>query len=172
MDEIASFLGRHGYLPHGYCFTWQPGLLWSMVVSDALIALAYFSIPLALWRFALKRRDASLHGMVTFFGAFIFACGLTHVMDVWTIWHPDYGLQALSKIVTAVISMGTAILLWKLIPKALTIPSVSQLTSVIASLEAEPPRTTWQTLRRRCSSHWPALMRASSRRIAKGASPA
>ena len=137
MDEIASLLGRHGYLPHGYCFTWQPGLLWAMVVSDALIALAYFSIPLALWRFALKRRDTSLHGMVTLFGAFIFACGLTHVMDVWTIWQPDYGLQAIGKIVTAVISVGTAILLWKLIPKALTIPSVSQLTAVIASLEAE-----------------------------------
>ncbi len=137
MDEIASLLGRQGYLPHGYCFNWQPGLLWSMVVSDALIALAYFSIPLALWRFALKRRDTSLHGLITLFGAFIFACGLTHLMDVWTIWQPVYGLQALGKIVTAVISVGTAILLWRLVPKALTIPSVSQLTSVIASLEAE-----------------------------------
>ena len=137
MDEIVSLLGRHGYLPHGYCFTWQPGLLWSMVSADTLIALAYFSIPLAIWRFMTQRREPGLDRVLMLFCAFIFACGLTHVLDVWTIWQPDYSLQALVKAITAFISVGTAILLWPLLPKALAIPSVSQLKSVIASLEAE-----------------------------------
>mgnify|MGYP006182364703 CR=1 FL=1 len=38
MDWITNLLGRQGYLPHGYCFTWDPGLLWAMVSADALIA--------------------------------------------------------------------------------------------------------------------------------------
>jgi PAS domain S-box-containing protein len=135
--ELASLLGRHGYLPHGYCITWRPELLWSMVVSDGLIALAYFSIPLALWRFVHLRRDVPLKGIVTLFCLFIFACGVTHVMDVWTVWQPDYGWQALSKMVTAAVSIGTAIVLWPLLSKAVAIPTITQLKTVISSLEAE-----------------------------------
>jgi PAS domain S-box-containing protein len=137
MDELASFLGRNGYLPHGYCITWKPGLLWSMVSADLLIAAAYFSIPLALLTFVRKRGDMPLNWLIGLFCAFIFACGLTHLMEVVTIWQPYYGLQALSKVITAAISLATAIALWPLIPKALKIPSLSQLQSVIASLEAE-----------------------------------
>jgi len=137
VELIASFMGRNGLLPHGYCFTWKPGLLWTMVSADALIALAYFSIPLALISFARQRGDASVKRLVALFSAFIFACAFTHVLDIWTIWLPDYGLQAVVKAITAVVSLGTAIVLWPLIPKALKIPSVSQLQAVIASLEAQ-----------------------------------
>ena len=137
MDVLTSFLGREGFLPHGYCFTWSPGLLWSMVGADATIALAYFSIPLGIFSFVRQRGDPSLRLVAGLFCGFIFACGLTHVMDVWTIWRPDYGLQALSKLGTAAISLATAIVLWRLIPSALRIPSVHQLQSVIDSLEAE-----------------------------------
>jgi hypothetical protein len=48
MDNLTSLLGRNGFLPHGYCFTWSPGLLWSMVGADAVIAASYFSIPVAI----------------------------------------------------------------------------------------------------------------------------
>lgn len=132
-----SLFGKQGLLPHGYCLTWSPRLLGAMVGADTVIALAYFSIPLAMLRFARKRGDSSINGLIGLFSAFIFACGLTHVMDAWTVWQPYYGLQAISKVVTAAISMGTAILLWRLIPGALKIPSVSQLQAVIGSLEAE-----------------------------------
>ena len=60
MDFLTSLVARNGYLPHGYCFVWTPGLLWAMVAADATIALAYFSIPLALVSFVRKRRDLSL----------------------------------------------------------------------------------------------------------------
>lgn len=108
-----------------------------MVGSDAVIAAAYFSIPVAILTFVRQRGDSSLNWMAWLFSAFIFACGLTHVMDIWTIWRPDYGLQALSKGITAAISLLTAVALWRLIPQALKIPSVAQLHGVIASLEAE-----------------------------------
>jgi len=126
-----------GYLPHGFCLTWRPGLLWTMVSADVVIALAYFSIPLAILSFMRRRPEASLVWLASLFCAFIFACGLTHVMDVWTIWRPDYGVQVLVKGLTAAISAVTAVGLWWLIPQALGVPSVSRLQTVISSLAAE-----------------------------------
>ena len=140
MDVLSSFFGRSGFLPHGYFFTWTPGLLWSMVIADAVIALAYFSIPIAIIVYVRQRKIASHTQIGWLFGAFIFACGATHVMDMWTIWKPDYGLLVLIKVITAVLSIVTAIMLWPLIPRALKIPSVEQLQSVIKKLEEEVGR--------------------------------
>jgi PAS domain S-box-containing protein len=140
MEFLSSLFGRGDFLPHGYCFTWSPGLLWTMVGSDAVIAVAYFSIPLAILRFTRQRGDVSTRGIAWLFSAFIFACGITHVMDIWTIWQPDYALQAFSKGVTAAVSIVTAFALWPLIPRALKIPSVAQLQAVIGSLEMEIQR--------------------------------
>ncbi|MDE2082505.1 MAG: PAS domain S-box protein [Burkholderiales bacterium] len=140
VSTLLSMLGRNGLLPHGYCFAWSPGLLWPMVGSDAVIAAAYFSIPLAIVSYVRRRPDQVLHWVAWLFSAFIFACGLTHVMDIWTVWHPAYGLQALTKVLTAGVSLATAVALWPLIPRALKIPSVRQLQSAIERLEAEAGR--------------------------------
>ena len=140
MDFLTSFLGRSGFLPHGYCFTWSPGLLWTMVGSDVVIAVAYFSIPLAIFTFVRQRSEPSTRSVAWLFCAFISACGITHLMDIWTIWQPDYGAQALTKLATAGISMVTAFALWPLIPRALKIPAVSQLQLAIESLQAEVAR--------------------------------
>ena len=78
--------------------------------------------------------------MVALFSAFIFACGTTHVMDVWTVWRPDYALLVFSKLLTAGLSLVTAALLWPLIPRALKIPSVSELQVAVNSLRAEVGR--------------------------------
>jgi len=136
-DLLSSWLGRNGYLPHGYCFTWSPSLLWSMVAADAVIAASYYSIPLALLQFARKRRDVSFNRILFLFSAFIFACGTTHLLSIWTLWQPDYGLETLAKIATAAISLVTAVLLWPLLPKALRLPSVAQLQALITQLERE-----------------------------------
>ncbi len=125
------------FLPHGYCFAWRPGLLWSMVGADILIALAYFSISAAIYTFVRRRGDSSLNWLAWLFSGFIFACAVTHVLDVWVIWEPIYRIQDLAKTVTASISVVTALYLWPLIPRALKIPTVSELQAVIASLEAE-----------------------------------
>jgi signal transduction histidine kinase/CheY-like chemotaxis protein len=124
------------YAPHGYCLLWQPELVWTHVISDALIAGAYFSIPLALLYFVRKRRDVAFGGMVWLFALFILACGSTHLMSIWNLWHGDYGIEAGVKAVTALASVPTAILLWPLIPKALALPSPTQLQHANAELAA------------------------------------
>ena len=111
-----------------------------MVAADALIAAAYFSIPLAILSYARQRGALPSLWVPGLFSAFIFACGLTHVLDIWTIWQPDYKVQVLAKGVTAALSIATAIALWKLLPQALKIPSVARLQQAITSLEAEVGR--------------------------------
>jgi len=137
LEDIASLLGRNGFLPHGYCFTWQPSLLWTMVSADAAIAAAYFTIPAAMLAFLRKRPDVSMRGLLALFSAFIFACGITHLMDIWTIWQADYGAQSVAKVVTALVSVATAVALWRVLPRALRIPSVGQLQAAVQRLEAE-----------------------------------
>ena len=129
MDFFDAFMGRSGFLPHGYCITWNPALLWSMVGADTTIALSYFSIPIAIVSFVRRRPGPPGNWVAWLFSAFIFACGTTHLMDVWTLWQPDYGLQALTKVVTAAVSLVTAVALWKLMPLALALPTRRALRS-------------------------------------------
>ncbi|WP_404712118.1 response regulator [Sphingomonas sp. MMS24-J13] len=136
MSGFFNELLSGGYAPHGYCLLWQPELIWTHVIADLLIATAYFSIPLALISLVRRRQDIEFGGVLWLFALFICACGSTHVMAVWNLWHGDYGAEALIKAVTAAASVPTAILLWPLIPKALAIPSPSQLQLANAELAA------------------------------------
>ena len=138
--DLLSLLGRDGFIPHGYCFTWSPGLLWSMVTADLLVALAYFSIPLGILVLTRKRPDRGVHGVAMLFSAFIFACGFTHLMDVWVIWKPDYWAQLLVKVATAALSLATAVAVWRLIPVAVRLPSVDALQQAVRELELEVAR--------------------------------
>ncbi|MBV6325461.1 sensor histidine kinase [Duganella violaceipulchra] len=130
MDSLMKMLRDERFMPHGHCFLWFPELLWTSVVADTVIALAYMTIPVTLIYFIRKRRDIPFDWMFGAFGVFILACGTTHLLDIWTIWHPDYWLLALVKVITAIASLITAILLIKLVPVALQLPSPSQLRKV------------------------------------------
>ncbi|HJU99038.1 MAG TPA: ATP-binding protein [Burkholderiaceae bacterium] len=134
---LAHTFSEDGFMPHGHCYLWTPDLLWTYVVSDAMIGLAYFTIPVAMLYFVRKRSDLQFSWMFVCFSVFIFACGTTHFLAIWTIWHPDYWLDALLKAVTAAASVVTAVLLWPLVPKALQIPSMHQLNQALQDRERE-----------------------------------
>jgi signal transduction histidine kinase len=135
--HLTGWLDTQGFLPHGHCYLWTPALLWSFVVSESLIVFSYFSIPVGLVWFVRKRKDLQFNWIFILFSAFIFACGTTHLIGIWTIWHPDYWLDAAVKIVTAAVSVITAVLLWPLIPKALKLPSTKQLEEIVVRLKEE-----------------------------------
>jgi signal transduction histidine kinase/DNA-binding NarL/FixJ family response regulator len=122
-----NLLNSAGYAPHGYCLLWQPELIWTHVLADAVTALAYFSIPVALVMLVKKRGDIAFSGLFFCFATFIMACGLSHVMSIVTLWRPWYGQEALVKVVMATVSVATAGALWPLMPKLLAIPSPTQL---------------------------------------------
>jgi signal transduction histidine kinase len=128
MQSLFDMFGAGGHMaPHGYCLLWDPALVWTHVLADALIAAAYFSIPIAIMRFVRRRDDLVFSWIFWLFALFILACGTTHLFAIWTLWRADYEWQAAIKVVTAIASVGTAIVLWPLIPKALALPSPLQL---------------------------------------------
>lgn len=58
------------------------------------------------------------------FGGFIIFCGFTHFIEVWTFYDPLYRLSGFIKLLTAIISVATAISLIPLTPKMLNIPTM------------------------------------------------
>lgn len=127
----------NGFVPHGHCYLWQTGLVWLHIISDATIALAYYSIPFLLIYFISKRKDVPFNGVFLLFSAFIIACGTGHLMDIWTLWHPDYWIAGSLKALTAIISIYTAFALFYLMPQALTLPSPAQLEAINETLSTE-----------------------------------
>jgi PAS domain S-box-containing protein len=132
MQYLQALFSSSPYMPHGYCFLWKPALIGLHVVSDSLIALSYLSIPFTLGYFVRKRRDLPFHWMFVCFGVFILACGATHAMDVWTLWHANYWASGSIKAITALASVPTAILLAKMIPDAVALPSPAAMRLEIA----------------------------------------
>ena len=130
----------NGLMPHGMCFLWDSTLLGLHVISDSLIALSYFSIPLALLYFSKKGGTLPFKYLFGLFSAFIFACGLTHILSIWTICKPDYYAEGLVKSITAVISLLTAILLWPVVCKILSLLNLLVLQDANRHLEEEIQR--------------------------------
>ena len=137
LEFWKTFFSSGSFIPHGHCYLWQTKLVWLHVASDSLIAIAYFSIPITLLYFISKREDLPFDWIFAMFGAFIVACGITHLFEIWTLWHPTYWLSGTMKAITAIISFATAILLVNLIPQALALPSPAQLAFANQLLEAE-----------------------------------
>ncbi|TCH99924.1 histidine kinase [Roseococcus sp. SYP-B2431] len=134
---IRSLFEPSELTPHGFCLLWEPGLIWLHTVSDLLIALSYFSIPIAMVAFLRRRPDIEFGWLVWLFAAFILFCGTTHVLSILTLWQPYYWLEGSVKAATAGVSLVTAILLWPLLPRLTALPSPSALREANAALERQ-----------------------------------
>jgi len=131
MQSLINFFGANGFIPHGYCLTWSPTLLWLHVLSDTFIVLSYYSIPITLVYFVRQRKDLPYPWLFTIFGLFIVACGTTHLLSVITIWIPLYWLDGIVKAITAVTSVAAALAMFWVIPRALMLRSPAQLEAEV-----------------------------------------
>lgn len=132
---LIDLLGSRLWEPHGYCFLWDPTLLAVMVTANLVICLAYYSIPLTLFTLVRKRQDLVHKPIFVLFALFIFGCGTTHLVTVWTLWTPVYWLQGWMDAGTAAVSILTAIVLWPLLPQILALPSPAQLQAANQALQ-------------------------------------
>ena len=122
-----NLLAAAYFMPHGTCYLWKPGLVGLHLVSNAVIALSYFSIPFTLVYIVNRRRDLPFNWIFFLFAAFIISCGIGHGMDIWTLWHPDYWVSGYIRAMTALVSFITAVALVYLMPKIFTLPSRAQM---------------------------------------------
>src|SRR5436305_3366136 len=88
MLEFFERLFSTDFMPHGYCLR-LPGLIALHAASDGVIALSYFRIPISLMRL-VRGRNPLFPGMFLLFSTFIFTCGTTHALSVWTLWTSFY----------------------------------------------------------------------------------
>jgi diguanylate cyclase (GGDEF)-like protein/PAS domain S-box-containing protein len=137
MQFLSLLLMDSPYMPQGYCFLWNWRLVWLHVVSDMLVGLACTSIPITLIYFLRKRRDVPFQQIFWLFGAFIVACGAMLYMEAWNLWHADYWLEGMVKVVTALVSIATAGFLVILMPEAVALPGPRQLEEANAKLASE-----------------------------------
>ena len=141
LSALSEWLfNTSGLAPHGYCLLWEPGLIWLYAISDAAIALAYYSIPLTLVIIGRRRSDLVFRPMLWLFAVFILLCGTTHWLDLATLWAPLYGLQGLVKAATAIASIFTTVALWWSLPYFLSFPSIAQMRRANEALLASEER--------------------------------
>ncbi len=137
LAAVGEFFNSEYFMPHGHCFLWQPEILWLHVISDSLIAAAYFSIPFVLIYFVRHRKDFPFKSVLVLFGAFILLCGTTHLINIWVLWNPNYAFSGLVKMLTAITSVLTFCVAVKIIPQALQLVSPQQLMRVNEQLNDE-----------------------------------
>lgn len=136
MTFCGDFFNQE-FMPHGHCYQWQPEILWPHVIGDLVTAVCYFTIPLLLIQFVRKRKDVTFNYIFWAFAIFILSCGATHFIAVFSVWEPFYRSAALAKVITAIASLSTVILLiWKM-PAFLSIPSQKQLKAKNDELNEE-----------------------------------
>jgi hypothetical protein len=109
---MINWFDTSGLVPHGFCLAWQPGLMAGWVIAHAVIAFAYFLIAgLIAWTSFLSHPPIP-RWLLGSFAAFIFLCGLSHVMDDVTLYVPLYRLQVPELAITAAVSLITAVALF------------------------------------------------------------
>jgi PAS domain S-box-containing protein len=134
--DFFSKLFSSDFMPHVYCLR-QGDVIWLHVIADALIALAYLSIPVSLVNLVRSRKDLAFSKVFFLFGMFILACGATHLLSIVTLWHPIYRFEGVVKAITAVASVLTAIVTYRLLPVAIALPSAATLQERVDERTAE-----------------------------------
>ncbi|NEO35249.1 MAG: PAS domain S-box protein [Moorea sp. SIOASIH] len=125
------------FILQGNCYLQQPNLIWLHLISDSLITLAYYVIPILLVYLIRQRQDLPFKGLLILFGALIIASGTTHLMELWTLWYPAYWLSGSIKAITAIVSVYTAINLFSVLPRVLAFPSLARLEQLNQELKSQ-----------------------------------
>jgi PAS domain S-box-containing protein len=128
-SNLFGLLDTTGFPARWHCGRWSSALGWLHIVSDILVFGAYMAIPIVLVSFIRHRRDLPKPFPVVFwlFGAFIVACGTTHLIEAVIFWHPVYRLAGAVKAATAGVSWLTLAFLAPAVPKALALKTPDEL---------------------------------------------
>ncbi|HJV52377.1 MAG TPA: sensor histidine kinase [Noviherbaspirillum sp.] len=136
-DILANWFASGGFAAQDTGHMWMSALAWAYLASDAVIALAFYVLTAGLLYLVCRRERLRYKWMFLLFSVFFFVCGTSHLVSGWILSHPGPWLGAAVRIVTGVVAVTTAGLLWWLIPKILRLPTSAQLRKLITQLEHE-----------------------------------
>jgi PAS domain S-box-containing protein len=137
MVEFFTRLFRSDFMPHGFCWEWEPWVVWTNVLSDLVIFLCYLIIGSTLLKLTARRRDMISNPVVALFGAFIVFCGFTHAMEVYNTWNGLFRLAGVVKGLTALVSLLAVGPLLEVLPKVLAVPALGDILDMGAALSSE-----------------------------------
>ncbi|MEJ7560032.1 MAG: ATP-binding protein [Pedobacter sp.] len=130
-SQVADFFSKifdtDDFPARWHCGNWTDFHGWLYILSDLAIWGAYFAIPILLFRVLRKRKDVPVNRVILLFLAFVFLCGLTHLIDAVLFWWPAYRLSALLRLATAVVSVFAAYALNRIFPMLLGLRSIREL---------------------------------------------
>ncbi len=110
---VRSQIAGHG-APPGL----SPAARDAFHVADAITALSYFAIATTLLVIVLRLREAlPFRTVFLLFGAFIVLCGATHIMGVLPLGTLRGVVETSTMVATAAVSLLTAILLPRFVPR-------------------------------------------------------
>jgi hypothetical protein len=128
IDQLISFC------------TSNTALFWLLISSDILIASSYFAIPITMAVVLRHRRaDIPYPWLWALFVVFIVACGLTHVVHIWSAFSgvEQIAFQATIGLITAAASAGTAIAFANILPSLKALPSPAERRAILEAAVAE-----------------------------------
>ena len=134
---LTRLLDTSDFPPRWQCGVWSAEHGWLHIVSDLGVWSEYVAIPCVLLYFVFRCRDLPFSKIFWLFGAFILACGTTHLMEAIIFWWPAYRLAGLVKLFTAVVSWTTVVALIKVAPQALALRSPKELEREMAERTAD-----------------------------------
>jgi len=136
IEFLRNLFDAGGFLPQWQNGSgWSPGLSGLHIAADLAIAVAYLAIPLLLIHFLWRRHDLPFPRVFWLFVAFIFACGVVHLLEAATFWWPAYRLGGLMKLVAAVVACVTVVALFRITPQVLMLRSPEDLEREVAERE-------------------------------------
>ncbi|WP_444994463.1 hypothetical protein [Aliikangiella sp. IMCC44359] len=127
MLEWFESFSNPAFMPHGHCYLWRPDILWTHVLSDLLIGLSYYLIPIIMVILLYKRKQTLPYpDIFALFIAFIFFCGTVHLFSIYVTWFPAYEYQGWIKALTAFTSVLTVIVLVPKLPLLISLPGIEE----------------------------------------------
>ncbi len=127
MNFLTRIFDTSDFPPRWHCGNWSPEHGWLHILSDLGVWSAYLAIPFVLVYFILRRKDLPFRKIFLLFGAFILACGTTHLMEAIIFWWPAYRLAGGIKLLTAIVSWATVIAIVPVVPRVLAMRSPEEL---------------------------------------------
>lgn len=127
------------FLTRNHCGAgWTSDMEMLYKLSNLVIALAYFVIPVALYfLYSKKRKDLPTPWVLIMFITFIVLCGLTHLSDVVVFYWAPYRLFTFLYALTAVSSAATAFLLPQTVRYLVKLPTREYVHRINGQLQAE-----------------------------------
>ena len=131
LGEIQTMLkwlfDAEGYIPRSQQPGWTPTMMWVYVVADLVIFITFLLIGAGLLFYATRKKDFIFRKIFVLFSIGCVIAGSSYLAGALEFWYSVYHLRAITIVLTAAMSIFTFLNLSALLPKAVMLPTWTEL---------------------------------------------